>query len=102
MRRLAHVIVWNMSSAKRHTNADVDFNGPFDVDLGKAMETEDSVCEVEIMESEDPLFILYTSGSTGKPKGLQHSSAGYLCTRCLLINTFLITRKMTSMLVLLI
>ena len=62
----------------RHTNADVDFNGPLDVDLGKAMETEDSVCEAEIMESEEPLFILYTSGSTGKPKGLQHSSAGYL------------------------
>ena len=62
----------------RHTNADVDFNELLDVDLGKAMESEDSVCEVEIMESEEPLFILYTSGSTGKPKGLQHSSAGYL------------------------
>ena len=34
--------------------------------------------EPEVMESEDPLFILYTSGSTGKPKGVQHSSAGYL------------------------
>lgn len=34
--------------------------------------------EAEVMESEDPLFILYTSGSTGKPKGVQHSSAGYL------------------------
>ncbi len=32
----------------------------------------------EVMDSEDPLFILYTSGSTGKPKGVQHSSAGYL------------------------
>ncbi len=62
----------------RHTNADVDFNVPRDVDLGKAMQAADSECEVEVMESEDPLFILYTSGSTGKPKGLQHSSAGYL------------------------
>ena len=35
-------------------------------------------CPVEIMNSEDPLFILYTSGSTGKPKGIQHSTAGYM------------------------
>lgn len=32
----------------------------------------------EIMNAEDPLFILYTSGSTGKPKGVLHSSGGYL------------------------
>jgi acetyl-CoA synthetase len=32
----------------------------------------------EIMDSEDPLFILYTSGSTGKPRGVVHSTAGYL------------------------
>ena len=32
----------------------------------------------EMMDAEDPLFILYTSGSTGKPKGLVHSTAGYL------------------------
>lgn len=35
-------------------------------------------CEIEIMDSEDPLFILYTSGSTGKPKGLLHTTAGYM------------------------
>lgn len=32
----------------------------------------------EIMEAEDPLFILYTSGSTGKPKGMMHTTAGYM------------------------
>ncbi|MBU6375885.1 MAG: acetate--CoA ligase, partial [Bdellovibrionales bacterium] len=32
----------------------------------------------EVMESEDPLFILYTSGSTGKPKGVLHTTAGYI------------------------
>lgn len=37
-----------------------------------------SECIPEIMQSEDPLFILYTSGSTGKPKGVLHSTAGYL------------------------
>ncbi|MAS98412.1 MAG: acetate--CoA ligase [Kiritimatiellaceae bacterium] len=62
----------------RHTNSDVNFNMSRDVDLGKAMRDEEASCEAEVMESEDPLFILYTSGSTGKPKGLQHSSAGYL------------------------
>ena len=37
-----------------------------------------SECEPEVMDSEDPLFILYTSGSTGKPKGVLHTQAGYL------------------------
>lgn len=32
----------------------------------------------EVMDSEDPLFILYTSGSTGKPKGMMHTTAGYM------------------------
>ncbi len=35
-------------------------------------------CEPEIMNSEDPLFILYTSGSTGKPKGILHTQGGYI------------------------
>ncbi len=35
-------------------------------------------CEPEVMDDEDPLFILYTSGSTGKPKGVLHTQAGYL------------------------
>jgi len=37
-----------------------------------------TACEAEIMEAEDPLFILYTSGSTGRPKGMVHSCAGYM------------------------
>ena len=32
----------------------------------------------EILDSEDPLFILYTSGSTGKPKGVLHTTGGYM------------------------
>ena len=38
----------------------------------------DNYCSPEIMDSEDPLFILYTSGSTGKPKGVQHHCGGYM------------------------
>lgn len=36
------------------------------------------VCAPEVMEAEDPLFILYTSGSTGKPKGVVHTCGGYM------------------------
>ena len=44
------------------------------------MDAEDikPYCEPEVMDAEDPLFILYTSGSTGKPKGVLHTQAGYL------------------------
>jgi acetate--CoA ligase len=35
-------------------------------------------CPPEVVDAEDPLFILYTSGSTGKPKGVLHTSGGYL------------------------
>lgn len=46
----------------------------WDDEMAKA----DSNCPAELMDAEDPLFILYTSGSTGKPKGVVHSSGGYM------------------------
>ncbi|RLD43183.1 MAG: acetate--CoA ligase [Bacteroidetes bacterium] len=42
------------------------------------MKNADEVFSAEIMDSEDPLFILYTSGSTGRPKGVLHTTAGYM------------------------
>ncbi len=46
--------------------------------LEPLLENASNYCEAEIMDAEDPLFILYTSGSTGKPKGMVHSCAGYM------------------------
>jgi len=62
----------------RRTNAEVPWHEERDVCYHKATEAADSECEPELMDAEDPLFILYTSGSTGKPKGVLHTTAGYL------------------------
>ncbi len=42
------------------------------------IEGEPGVCEPEIMDAEDTLYLLYTSGSTGKPKGVVHATGGYM------------------------
>lgn len=45
--------------------------------------------DVEVMDAEDPLFILYTSGSTGKPKGVVHTCGGYMVwTNYTFVNAF--------------
>mgnify|MGYP002640758648 CR=1 FL=1 len=49
-----------------------------DVSYHELIKNKSEICAPEIMDSEDPLFLLYTSGSTGKPKGVQHNSAGYI------------------------
>ena len=46
--------------------------------LQPLLDAASTECEAEIMDAEDPLFILYTSGSTGKPKGMVHTIAGYM------------------------
>ena len=46
--------------------------------LQPLLEKAYSDCVPEIMDAEDPLFILYTSGSTGRPKGMMHTTAGYM------------------------
>lgn len=49
-----------------------------DIWWDEAIQGVSTECDVEIMDAEDPLFILYTSGSTGKPKGVLHTTGGYL------------------------
>ncbi len=57
---------------------EIDWVDGRDYKYGELIDEQSSECEFEIMDSEDPLFLLYTSGSTGKPKGVVHSSAGYI------------------------
>ncbi len=60
------------------TKSEVAMESGRDVWWRDEMEKATADCPIEIMDSEDSLFILYTSGSTGKPKGIQHSTAGYM------------------------
>lgn len=62
----------------RHTGADVAWNEARDRDWHELVDAANGFCPAEVMDAEDPLFVLYTSGSTGKPKGILHTTAGYL------------------------
>jgi acetyl-CoA synthetase len=62
----------------KRTGGDIPWKQGRDVWYQDLVGQQSAVCEPEVMDAEDPLFILYTSGSTGKPKGVQHSTAGYL------------------------
>ena len=62
----------------KHTGAAIQWQAPRDIWYADLIADAPKHCEPEVMDSEDPLFILYTSGSTGKPKGVQHSTGGYL------------------------
>ena len=59
-------------------NADVEMIDGRDLWYHDIVMNESDNCDAEVMDAEDPLFILYTSGSTGKPKGVLHTSGGYL------------------------
>ena len=60
------------------TSASVSWVDGRDICYHQVMESMSPDCAAEMMDSEDPLFILYTSGSTGKPKGVLHTTGGYL------------------------
>ena len=61
----------------KRTGQNVSWN-PIDLWWHEELKTVNDNCPAEVMDSEDPLFILYTSGSTGKPKGMVHSCGGYM------------------------
>ncbi|WP_258543628.1 acetate--CoA ligase [Parvicella tangerina] len=63
--------------AKR-INSDIAMKDGRDKWLQPLLDDASTDCEPEIMDAEDPLFILYTSGSTGKPKGMVHTTGGYM------------------------
>ena len=60
------------------TGGDIAWKEGRDVWYHDVVDSQVSVCEPEVMDAEDPLFILYTSGSTGTPKGVLHTTGGYL------------------------
>lgn len=62
----------------KRTNEEVSLQEGRDIWLQPLLEKSETTSKAEIMDAEDPLFILYTSGSTGKPKGMVHTTAGYM------------------------
>ncbi len=66
------VIVYNRANSRVTMKKDRDFW------WHEEMAGAGGDCKAEVMDAEDPLFILYTSGSTGKPKGVLHTTGGYL------------------------
>ena len=67
-----HVIVWD-----RDGDA-LEQKGELFKDFYELVKNASPECEPEVMDAEDPLFILYTSGTTGKPKGVLHTTGGYM------------------------
>lgn len=80
---VSHVLTY------RSTGGDVLWDERRDIWWHKLVDVQSTVCAPEIMDAEDPLFVLYTSGSTGKPKGVVHTTAGYMVFTCYtFMNTF--------------
>ncbi len=62
----------------KRINSDIHMEEGRDKWLQPLLDEAYADCVAEIMDAEDPLFILYTSGSTGRPKGMVHTTGGYM------------------------
>ncbi|MES2965248.1 MAG: AMP-binding protein, partial [Bdellovibrionota bacterium] len=62
----------------KHTGREVPMMNGRDIWAHEKTSRASTSCEPEVMDAEDPLFILYTSGSTNKPKGVLHTTGGYI------------------------
>ncbi|MDP2926967.1 MAG: acetate--CoA ligase [bacterium] len=61
----------------KRANNEIPWNKKTDIWYESLVKNQTKSCPAQIMDSEDPFFILYTSGSTGKPKGVLHTCGGY-------------------------
>jgi len=66
----------------KHTHLSINIMEGKDIIWQDVVPNALSICDAELMDSEDVLFILYTSGSTGKPKGVVHTCGGYMVYTC--------------------